>query len=266
MEKQLEKYFQVSKEEEFTLLKCKKLISKKIFKILRMIYDINRSYLNVIIDRLLYFFMFIGRDDKCTKFLIYILKNNGALLISLCPLKKRERKDEFINNQLLHADQTSRTGLNNQSPYNMTSQTVISQNYFSNSIRNNNNSELKDDIYTCLKHCLKRIINDYNCLNFVKFKIHFSSVFLLFKILNCLLVYNQKPFNQFYDEYFKELDLLNNTEFESSPNYEKNPLFVKFFLKDGKVYIKKRKFFKNNKNNIKINKKPEFEDLDFLKK
>ena len=266
MEKQLEKYFQVSKEEEFTLLKCKKLISKKIFKILRMIYDINRSYLNVIIDRLLYFFMFIGRDDKCTKFLIYILKNNGALLISLCPLKKRERKDEFINNQLLHADQTSRTGLNNQSPYNMTSQTVISQNYFSNSIRNNNNSELKDDIYTCLKHCLKRIINDYNCLNFVKFKIHFSSVFLLFKILNCLLVYNQKPFNQFYDEYFKELDLLNNTKFESSPNYEKNPLFVKFFLKDGKVYIKKRKFFKNNKNNIKINQKPEFEGLDFLKK
>ena len=247
MEKKLETYFQLSKEEEFTLLKCKKLISKKIFKILRMIYDINRSYLNVIIDRLLYFFMFIGRDDKCTKFLIYILKNNGALLISLCPLKKRERKDEFINNQLLQADQTSRTGLNNQNPYNTTNQTISSQNYFSNSIRNNSNSELKDDKYTCLKHCLKRIIKDYNCLDFVKFKIHFSSVFLLFKILNCLLVYNQKPFNQFYDEYFKELDLLNNSEFESSPNYENNPLFIKFFLKDEKVYIKKRKIFKKKK-------------------
>ena len=271
MENKLEKYFQVSKEEELTLLKFKKLISKKIFKILRMIYDINKSYLNVIIDRLLYFFMFIGRDDKCTKFLIYILKNNGALLISLCPLKKRERKDEFINNQLLHNDQTIRTGLNNLYPYNMASQTISSQNFFSNSVKDNNNSGLKDDIYTCLKHCLKRIIKNYNCLDFVKFNINYSSVFLLFNILNCLLIYNQKPFRQFYDEYFKDLDLLNITEFETSPNYENNPLFVKFFLKDNKVYIRKRKFFRNDKINekninININKKPEFGVLDILKK
>ena len=29
--------------------------------------------------------MFVGRDDKCTKFLVHILKDNRMLLISLCP-------------------------------------------------------------------------------------------------------------------------------------------------------------------------------------
>ena len=86
-EKILENYFNNYEEkEELTFLRCKKIISNEIFKILKTIYDLNQSYLNVIEDRLLYFLMFIGRDDKCTKFLIYLLKNNGTLIISLCPL------------------------------------------------------------------------------------------------------------------------------------------------------------------------------------
>ena len=86
-EKILENYFNSYEEkEEITLLRCKQIISNEIFKILKTIYDLNQSYLNVIEDRLIYFFIFIGRDNKCTKFLIYLLKNNGTLIISLCPL------------------------------------------------------------------------------------------------------------------------------------------------------------------------------------
>ena len=86
-EKRLEQYFNYYKEkDELTLLRCKKILSNEIFKILKTIYDLNQSYLNVIEDRLLYFLMFVGRDDKCTKFLIYLLEDNGTLIISLCPL------------------------------------------------------------------------------------------------------------------------------------------------------------------------------------
>ena len=248
MEKKLEKYFQVSEEkQELTLLKCKKFISKKIFKILKMIYDLNQSYLNVIVDRLLYFFMFIGRDDKCTKFLIYILRNNGTLLISLCPLYNRGKSSEFIkvfNNQILNYGKNTNNRQNNLG--NRTNHFQFNNN---NQINNQNNQQ--QNKYNCFKHCLKRIIKTYNCLDMINFNINFSSVFLLFDILKCLHIYNQKPFNQFYDEYFKELQLLKTVGHEASPNYEMNPLFVKFILKDDKIYVKKRKFFsKKNNNNI----------------
>ena len=70
----LSKYFKETKKKDE--LKCKQIISKKILKILTIIYDLDKSYLDPISNRLLYFFMFVGRDDKCTKFLVHILKNN----------------------------------------------------------------------------------------------------------------------------------------------------------------------------------------------
>ena len=69
-------------------LKYKLLISNEILEILTLIYDLNPTYLKVIRKSLFYFFMLIGRDDKCTKFLIHILRNNKVLLISICPLNK----------------------------------------------------------------------------------------------------------------------------------------------------------------------------------
>ena len=74
-------YFKKKKEE----LKYKQIISRKILKLLALLFDLNKSFLNCISNKLLYFFMFVGRDDKCTKFLVHILKDNRMLLISLCP-------------------------------------------------------------------------------------------------------------------------------------------------------------------------------------
>ena len=56
--------------------------------------------MQTISDRLLYFFMFVGRDDKCTKFLVHILKNNRELLINLCPTYmglKKNSKEKYSN-------------------------------------------------------------------------------------------------------------------------------------------------------------------------
>ncbi len=58
----MKEYFQDNKD----ILKYKLLISREILDILTIIYDLNSTYLNVIEDSLLYFFMFVGRDDKCT--------------------------------------------------------------------------------------------------------------------------------------------------------------------------------------------------------
>ena len=93
LESKLKTYFAENKD----ILKYKLLISREILQILSIIYDLNPTYLNVIEDSLLYFFMFVGRDDKCTQFLIHIIKNNIFLLISVCPLKKEDAKvgEEF---------------------------------------------------------------------------------------------------------------------------------------------------------------------------
>ena len=52
---------------------------------LTLIFYLDKSFLNCIANKLLYFFMFVGRDDKYTKFLVDILKNNRMLLINICP-------------------------------------------------------------------------------------------------------------------------------------------------------------------------------------
>ncbi len=83
----------------------------------------------------------------------------------------------------------------------------------------------------------------YNSIDFVKFKIDFSSVILLFNVLNCLLLYYQKPFLQFYDEYFKDLEILRTRNYETFPNYEQNSIIVHFVLKNDKIFVKKKKFF-----------------------
>ena len=80
----------------------------------------------------------------------------------------------------------------------------------------------------------------------VKLKINFSSIILLFKILNCLLIYNHKPFHQFYDEYFKDLELLKTVNNETFPNYEDNPILVHFTLKNNQIYVKKKVFLRKS--------------------
>ena len=108
----------------------------------------------------------------------------------------------------------------------------------------NNNEALGENQFTFIKHCLKRIMKTYNSIDFVKFKINFSSVILLFNVLNCLILYNKKPFLQFYDEYFKDLEILKFTYNQAFPNYEKNSILVYFILKNNKIFVKKKKFFK----------------------
>jgi hypothetical protein len=87
-------------------------------------------------------------------------------------------------------------------------------------------------------------MKSYNSLDFVKFKIDFSSVILLFKILNCLILYNQKPFLQFYDEYFEDLEIITTRNNETFPNFEQNSILVHFVLKNNKIFVKKKKFKK----------------------
>ena len=107
LEENLKKYFQENKD----ILKYKLIISKVILKILTKIYDLKSSYLNIIEDSLLYFLMFVGRDDNCTSFLIHILNNNAFLLVSLCPLKK----DNLEMNQENLEIEESLNELNNMS-------------------------------------------------------------------------------------------------------------------------------------------------------
>ena len=74
----------------------------------------------------------------------------------------------------------------------------------------------------------------------------------LFKIFNCLLIYNNKPFHQFYNEYFKDLGLFKTIDGETCLSYEKNPFLVQFILKNNnKIFVKKRKFFTQKKNQRK---------------
>ena len=174
------------------ILKYKLLISKEIFEILTIIYHLNSSYLNVIEDSLLYFFMFVGRDDKCTRFLVTILSNNKLLLISLCPLTKEniDLKEEKIENE----------------------ENINKINNISNIIDNSElaKSKINSEKYKFinLKKCLIRIINDYNNINANKLRYNFSSFSLLYFLFSNLLIYDNKKFEHFYDDYFKDLGLL----------------------------------------------------------
>ena len=223
------------------ILKYKLLISKEIFEILTIIYHLNSSYLNVIEDSLLYFFMFVGRDDKCTRFLVTILSNNKLLLISLCPLTKEniDLKEEKIENE----------------------ENINKINNISNIIDNSElaKSKINSEKYKFinLKKCLIRIINDYNNINANKLRYNFSSFSLLYFLFSNLLIYDNKKFEHFYDDYFKDLGLLKNIENdEIRPNFEKNPILIDFFINNNEIYIRKMPFF-NKVNNrlieIKLN-------------
>ena len=147
-----------------------------------------------------------------------MLNNNGTLIISLCPLFNsgiNEQNNHFQTNSLYSQNSVNSNQIN-----------INIDNDINNNVQNNN------DKFTYIKHCLKRIMKTYNSIDFVKFKISFSSVILLFKILNCLILYNQKPFLQFYDEYFKDLGILNSRFNEVYPNYEQNSILVHFILKN----------------------------------
>ena len=200
--------------------------------------------------------MFVGRDDKCTKFLIHILKNNGTLLISLCPLSINAKNPQNLFGYNQNTQYTQNNIYNQYNPNNQYQSNQFNINNINNlqiNINNFNNpqiniNKINSDIqeknckYIFLKHCLKRIITTYNNIDIVQLKINFSSVLLLFKLFNCLLIYNHKPFYQFYDEYFNDLALLKTTYGETSPNYEDNPILIDFILKNGNIFAKKKKF------------------------
>ena len=212
-EEQLNKYFKEKNNE----LKFKLIISRKILKLLTLIFDLDKSFLNCIANKLLYFFMFVGRDDKCAKFLVHILKDNRILLISLCPTN--------IEKNLVNS--------NNE------------ENLISN--ENKESAFLPLESYNNIKKCLRRIINDYNHLDNVKLTIYFSSVYLFFKLMNCLLIYNNKPFKPFYDYYFEDLNILEDDgENFAKPNFINNPILIDFFIKNNTIYARKERFFSNS--------------------
>ena len=223
LESKLKTYFTENKD----ILKYKLLISREILQILSIIYDLNPCYLNVIEDSLLYFFMFVGRDDKCTQFLIHIIKNNIFLLISVCPLKKEDAKvgEEVEKEKKIY--------------------------------------EINKSKYDNMKKCLERIINDYNNMDIDKIindynnmdidklRINYSSLILFFNFMINLLTYDHnKPFLQFYDEYFKDLGLLKSIENDQlRPNYENNPIIFDFYLDGDEIYARKIPFADEKKNN-----------------
>ena len=216
-EAQLAKYFKNKNNE----LKYKQIISRKILKLLTLIFDLDKSYLNCIANKLLYFFMFVGRDDKCTKFLVHILKDNRILLISLCPTNMEKNLVNSNEDNLINTDESK------------------------------NSEFLPLESYNNIKKCLRRIIDNYNRLDMVKLTIYFSSVYLFFKLLNCLLIYNNKPFKPFYDYYFEDLNLLEDEgENYAKPNYINNPILIDFFIKNDIIYARKERFFKNSDGEI----------------
>ena len=229
----IKKYFKDNKD----ILKYKLLISREILDILTIIYDLNSSYLNVIEDSLLYFFMFVGRDDKCTKFLVHILQDNQFLLISLCPLSKDNidiKEDQNENEEIIN-------DLNNVSMV-VDDDEIVKQ-----------KNKLKKLKFYNFKKSLERIINDYNRITINKLRINFSSIVLFFNLMNNLLTYNNTPFTQFYDDYFKNLNIMKKIDNEQlSPNYEKNPIFIDFYVNDGDIYVRKMSFPNEGNNEKKI--------------
>ena len=197
-------------------LKYKQIISRKILKLLTLLFDLDKSFLNCISNKLLYFFMFVGRDDKCTKFLVHILKDNRMLLISLCPTNI-EKNESIPEKNIIMSNSSESIEF------------------------------LSIEAYKNLKKCLKRIIDDYNHFDIVKLTIYFSSVFLFFKLMNCLLIYNSKPFKPFYDYYFEDLNLLEEVDENFvKPDYINNPILIDFFIKNDTIYARKEKFFQNS--------------------
>jgi hypothetical protein len=188
-------------------LQYKLLISSEILEILTIIYNLNPNYLNVIRKSLFYFFMLIGRDDKCTKFLTHILRNNKVLLISICPLKS----------YTIQVNVESAENTKNMNNINSFSSMI---DYNENMRNKNSQANLK---YVNIKKCFERIIEDYNNMDEDKLRTNFSSLSLFFYFMYVLLTFDDnKPFKHIYNDYFKNLGILkageNNTLI---PSYEK---------------------------------------------
>ena len=229
----IKKYFKDNND----ILKYKLLISREIINILTIIYNLNMSYLNAIEDTLLYFFMFVGREDKITKFLVDLLKNNKLLLISLCPFStdKKEIKEEP------NEKEENINEINNIS--------IISD----NKEILKRKDEFKKFKFFNIKKCLKRIVNYYNNMNKEDIRINFSSLVLFFNLMNNLLILDNKPFKRFIDEYFEDLELLKKVDNSKMiPNYEKNPILSDFFIKDGEIYVRKISFKNKGSNEYNI--------------
>ena len=222
LEEKLKIYFQ----ENNDLLRYKLIISKVILEILTKIYDLKKSYLNIIEESLLYFIMFVGRDDRCTSFLIHILNNNVVLLVSLCPRygDKLEMNEENIEIE---------RSLNELKNLSLT----LSLDTEEIQRRRKRYKKLK---YYNIKKCLQRIINDYNNMTRDKLRIDFFSINLFFVFMSTLLLYNGEPFKQFYEYYFFDLGLLKKVENNVMlvPNYENNPILTYFYLNNGEIYVK----------------------------
>ena len=211
------------------ILKYKLLISREILNILTIIYDLNHSYLNAIEEYLLYFFMFVGRDDQCTKFLVHIIKNNKLLINCLCPLSKEniDIKEDPIENEEKINENNSITNI-------IDKEEIIKR-----------KSYLTKFKYVYLKKCLLRIIKDYNNITLEQIRINFSSLVLFFNLLNNLFTFDNEPFGEFYNDYFKDLGLLKAIENgKIKPNFEQNPILIDFYVSnnDGEIYIKKFSF------------------------
>ena len=238
----LNKYFTDNND----ILKYKLLISREILAILSLIYEFNHSYLNVIEDYLLYFFMFIGRDDKCTKFLVDILNNNKLLIISLCPLSKEniEIKEEPIDNDEIINE--------------INSISMIADNEELLKRKNKNKKSRFNDF----KRCLIRIIKHYNNMDIEDLRINFSSLVLFFNLMYNLLILDNEPFIQFYNDYFKDLGVLKPTDNNQlMPNYEQNSILIGFHLIENEIFVKKKAF--NNKESNESNRLIDFK-LDNL--
>ena len=220
LEEKLKKYFEENKD----ILKYKLIISKVILEILTKIYDLKQCYLNIIEDSLLYFLMFVGRDDNCTTFLINILTNNAFLLVSLCPLKKDNLE---MNKENIEIEE-SLNELNNMS----LTMTLDNEEIMK---RKKRYKKLK---YLNIKKCLERIINDYNSVSYEKLRNNFYSVILLFLFMNSLLIYDHSSFIRFYEDYFRDLGLFELEKERKTmllPNYEKNPILVYFYLNNEEI-------------------------------
>ena len=230
LEEKLKKFFKENKD----ILKYKLIVSKVILEILTKIYDLKKSYLNIIEDSLLYFLMFVGRYDKCTSFLIHILTNNSFLLVSLCPLYKANLE---INPESLELEESYEIN-NISSTLNADNEEIIR--------RKKRFKQLK---YYNIKKCFERIIKDYNRMDIDYLRVNFCTISLLFLFLKSLLIYRDDSFQQFYEGYFTDFGLLKKDKENDIvvPNYENNQLLIYFYLNDGEIFARKTPFLNKDK-------------------
>ena len=181
--------------------------------------------------------MFVGRDDKCTSFLIYILKDNAFLLVSLCPLYKDSMRSSVVNIE----NEENLNDVNNMS-LNLT---------LDNEEIQKRRKKFKKLKYFNIYKCFQRILNDYNNMPSDKLRINFYSLDLFFVFLTTLLIYNNNPFIPFYKDYFSNLGLLKSEEgnVKLIPNYENNHILTYFFLKEDEIYVRSFPFLNNDKKN-----------------